>query len=1554
MRRMRWLIVPAALMLVVGTVWAQRPEVAAPEFEMPTIANDEGTVGGRGAPDIYVDDDDPNCVSAPQADPYSVVYCTIQDAISDAAPDDIIHVAAGTYVEVGQIVINKDLTIVGDPADRPLIKPNQNTGDPNSGNARGWFLVTAGNSLTLRHAILDGVGKQICIAVLSFGTVTIEDCVIKNIGWSAASYYGRGVCIYASTGNVVRGCEFSSITRIGVFAFYDGTEVTIDHCTYTGKGSIDCLDYGFELGGGAVGTVTNNTVTNCKGVASSDGSTSAGVLITTYYGSGTAGDLFGNVITDNTCGIGAGYDSNDTSDVVAHYNDVSGNDNEGIDNTSSTKTVDAEKNWWGTTDLTAIAAMVGGLVDYDPPLLTNRIRMAFGGNRLVDLQNNDGGWDWPLDDGDPNNASPQNTIGPIGMGLAKAYRATSDPPGMVDALQNVSAFLLAKTNTFSPPDGYLAAELDDMLGGTTHADHLNTYFYGPLASGTYDRNGAGTLYSTASYIQLIHDARHGGGIGNLAAWDIGMGLVGAASCGVSGSELDLWIQGVEDEIDLLDGDESYDVLGLAGAVYGLAFVNEDFDPTAGEHAAASSLSDLADILVSYQIAESGGFAWNSNYVIPYDYNETIQETAYASLALDEMGGYASEVASAAQYMLSVQLPTGGWENYVGSTGGENNEVSAEALWGLWAAAHTGLTLEPDADCYHYGATVTVEIWMRDIAQTIYGGQFFLEYDNTVLDFASADPAGTIFTLEVSENVDENAGTIDYATGIPHGGSGTSGNAQMAVLTFTALGEVCSVEDLITWRPHNPPSRLTNDMGGPVYPEKLDLPVITIDSTPPVLENPDNVTIECDDPRIPTGVEPEPWNHKMHYPQLPDPYGWDVFATAPAVLADDWLCTGDGPVADIHFWGSWVDDVVGNITSIRVSIHADVPDPDGDGPLFSMPGALEWERVFYPGEFAVTEIDPDTYDPPASQGWYEPPGYWEYPDHHMFFRYDIQNIPGPFVQTAGEIYWLDISVTVDTGWWGWKTTQSHWNDDAVYWDSVEYEWKELYNPLEPYESLDLAFVITAGGELPDPFVGYGYAHDNCDPDPAVTYWDDVDLTGCNGTGTITRTWTAIDYCGNFSTCVQTITVVDNTPPVITCPDAVTVECPSDVPPAATDYATFVALGGAASDNCGPVTVTHQGDSSDNNACPETITRTYRATDACGLWAECDQLITVDDTIPPVVTCPADIDVNADAGGCTGQVTWPPATADDNCDGDLSGLVVYDIDEGNDGSIEVSDYASTTYTFPGGTHKVTAKAEDSCLNTGSCDFFVTVSDKNELVVDIDLQATVAAGPFTRCITFVLWDCGPDTSQTVEQVVTFTNGAASTVTVLVPCGAYDCITAKDKLHTLRQTDDGLTTGGTEPVQYLADFTVTGGDELIGGDLNDDGWIDILDFGVFSWQYGTNYGTGDTDCNTPYPHADIDGDGLVDTADFTFIQINFLDGDEDNCCGAPGPLAGPRTSISLDELEKLGLSELAVGDLNHDGWLDEADIEAFMQGARPKTPAQTPGNGANQVDSTLVRPRP
>ena len=217
----------------------------------------------------------------------------------------------------------------------------------------------------------------------------------------------------------------------------------------------------------------------------------------------------------------------------------------------------------------------------------------------------DAGWDAPFDDLDPTSGSSTKALGPTAMGLAHAYRRTHDA-GQLAALQKAGAFLLFKTNKFSPTDGCLTVELDRIFAVTTYTNHVRTNSCDALSAGTYNRKGGGILYDTAGYINLIRSERSGD-VANLAAWDLGTALYSAALIGVDTSP---WLVGTKAEIEELDGDKWYDILGLAGSILGLAYVGQEFDPVAGEHEDADSVSDLCDILASYQIA-GGGFAWNS-------------------------------------------------------------------------------------------------------------------------------------------------------------------------------------------------------------------------------------------------------------------------------------------------------------------------------------------------------------------------------------------------------------------------------------------------------------------------------------------------------------------------------------------------------------------------------------------------------------------------------------------------------------------------------------------------------------------------------------------------------------------------------------------------------------------------------------------------------------------------------------------------------------------------------------------------------------------------------
>jgi len=99
-------------------------------------------------------------------------------------------------------------------------------------------------------------------------------------------------------------------------------------------------------------------------------------------------------------------------------------------------------------------------------------------------------------------------------------------------------------------------------------------------------------------------------------------------------------------------------------------------------------------------------------------------------------------------------------------------------------------------------------------------------------------------------------------------------------------------------------------------------------------------------------------------------------------------------------------------------------------------------------------------------------------------------------------------------------------------------------------------------------------------------------------------------------------------------------------------------------------------------------TVTCTSATG--TSCTFDVTVKDTEPPQITCPADITVGNDPGLCSAVVTFA-ATATDNCPG----------------VILVCSPPSGT-VFPKGTTSVTCTATDTAGNQTSCSFTVTVND------------------------------------------------------------------------------------------------------------------------------------------------------------------------------------------------------------------------------------------------------
>lgn len=274
-------------------------------------------------------------------------FATIQEGVTAVSHDGTINIAAGTYVEAGQIVINKNLSIIGADKDAVIIKPNQDTGTVN--DSRGWILVNAGNSFTLKNVTLDGTGKLINIGILSHGPGTIDNCNIKNTSYnpSGPSYAGRGIAFYGAD-MIITNNLLQNYGRIGVYI--NGTNTAlIEGNTMEGKGSGDHLDYAIEIEGGASAEIKNNIISNNKGVASVDGSVSAGILATTYWAPGTNVKIINNSIHDNSYGIAMGYGTGDTTTVNQFNANSFSNNTFDLDN-STNKSIDARNNTWSVVD----------------------------------------------------------------------------------------------------------------------------------------------------------------------------------------------------------------------------------------------------------------------------------------------------------------------------------------------------------------------------------------------------------------------------------------------------------------------------------------------------------------------------------------------------------------------------------------------------------------------------------------------------------------------------------------------------------------------------------------------------------------------------------------------------------------------------------------------------------------------------------------------------------------------------------------------------------------------------------------------------------------------------------------------------------------------------------------------------------------------------------------------------------------------------------------------------------------------------------------------------
>ncbi|MBK7761991.1 MAG: hypothetical protein IPI46_01290 [Bacteroidetes bacterium] len=139
-----------------------------------------------------------------------------------------------------------------------------------------------------------------------------------------------------------------------------------------------------------------------------------------------------------------------------------------------------------------------------------------------------------------------------------------------------------------------------------------------------------------------------------------------------------------------------------------------------------------------------------------------------------------------------------------------------------------------------------------------------------------------------------------------------------------------------------------------------------------------------------------------------------------------------------------------------------------------------------------------------------------------------------------------------------------------------------------------------------------AIDACGSTVTITNTDAVTPGSCAGSYSVTRTWVAMDDCGNSTTASQTINVQDVTGPVFgPIPAPTYVNCPAGP----------VFITATATDGCGSgAVITSYADAITPGGCAGTFTatRTWIATDACGNTTTASQTIIVQDITGPAIT------------------------------------------------------------------------------------------------------------------------------------------------------------------------------------------------------------------------------------------------------------------------------------------------------------------------------------------------
>lgn len=260
---------------------------------------------------------------------------TIQSAVNDAGCSTI-NVAPGSYDE--QVTVTRsNLTITGAGQDVTTIRPTTVTANTSSlfsgAPIAAIVLVDGATGVTLEELTVDGsvAAPNACAPTyigvfFRAGSGAISETHVTNIFNPAVAGCQGFLGIFVQSGNggpgrnasvVIDGNTVDNYGKNGITTNEPGTFVTVSNNTVIGRGQLalgDAAQNGVQLGNGAHGKVTNNTISNNYYVPPSY--VACGILL--YSAGGAIGQRKTNTFVNNeqnVCTAGAGPSSH------SHFNE---------------------------------------------------------------------------------------------------------------------------------------------------------------------------------------------------------------------------------------------------------------------------------------------------------------------------------------------------------------------------------------------------------------------------------------------------------------------------------------------------------------------------------------------------------------------------------------------------------------------------------------------------------------------------------------------------------------------------------------------------------------------------------------------------------------------------------------------------------------------------------------------------------------------------------------------------------------------------------------------------------------------------------------------------------------------------------------------------------------------------------------------------------------------------------------------------------------------------------------------------------------------------------